>query len=231
MQEEELIGRIKELRQIKPNQDWVVLTKNRILGGEKLTGEGRFLHFPNFFGMFARPKMALAALILLAIAAGAVTIVNYSLEPKIAQQDAKEAREELTQLQEQVLVLQKTIDETIEETAKKIAEVDLETTDPEDFKKIVLQARRVIKEAEEIESSFAVLGVKIDVEDLETATDELTDKALAKVEIEERIEVWENMAASGALSQEEEELLEEIKELMGQKKYLEAWELFLTNQE
>lgn len=32
MIEKELIGKIKELRQIKPNQDWVFLTKNRILG-------------------------------------------------------------------------------------------------------------------------------------------------------------------------------------------------------
>ena len=34
MQEKELIAKIKGLKQIKPNQEWVFLAKNRILGLE-----------------------------------------------------------------------------------------------------------------------------------------------------------------------------------------------------
>lgn len=35
MEEKELISKIQKLRQIKPDQDWVVLTKSQILGEEK----------------------------------------------------------------------------------------------------------------------------------------------------------------------------------------------------
>ena len=35
MTEKELIAKIQELRQLKPRQDWVVLTKKQILGEEK----------------------------------------------------------------------------------------------------------------------------------------------------------------------------------------------------
>jgi len=36
MTENELIGKIRKLRQIKPRKDWVVLTKSQILGEEKM---------------------------------------------------------------------------------------------------------------------------------------------------------------------------------------------------
>jgi len=35
MTEKELIGKIRGLRQIRPNRDWVSLTKSQILGEEK----------------------------------------------------------------------------------------------------------------------------------------------------------------------------------------------------
>ena len=34
MEEKELIAKIRELRQIRPNKDWVVLAKSQILGQE-----------------------------------------------------------------------------------------------------------------------------------------------------------------------------------------------------
>lgn len=40
--EKELIGKIKELRQVKPNKDWVLLTKTRILGEEPRFEESYF---------------------------------------------------------------------------------------------------------------------------------------------------------------------------------------------
>ena len=45
MTEKELIFKIRELRQIKPREDWVSLTKSQILGQEPVA-EIRFLHFP-----------------------------------------------------------------------------------------------------------------------------------------------------------------------------------------
>jgi hypothetical protein len=55
MEEKELIGKIRELRQIKPNRDWVVLTKNQILGEEPVT-QHRVLS--NVFFPFFRPVYA-----------------------------------------------------------------------------------------------------------------------------------------------------------------------------
>jgi len=55
MEEKKLIGQIRELRQIKPNKDWVALTKSRILGEKKieltpifLSSVGHYLRL--FFG-------------------------------------------------------------------------------------------------------------------------------------------------------------------------------------
>jgi len=48
MTEKELIAKIKELRQIKPKKDWVVLAKAQILGEEKLPVEVKPQHFSVF---------------------------------------------------------------------------------------------------------------------------------------------------------------------------------------
>jgi len=49
MEEKKILAQIKTLRQIKPNQQWVCLTKSRVLGAEALR---RSNHWPRFSTIF-----------------------------------------------------------------------------------------------------------------------------------------------------------------------------------
>jgi hypothetical protein len=69
MSEKELIGKLRELRQIKPNRDWVVLTKSQILGSE--VNQHRVLI--NFF------RLAYAGLFLVLILVGLFGISQRAL--------------------------------------------------------------------------------------------------------------------------------------------------------
>jgi len=66
MEEKQLIKKIKELRQIKPNKDWVFLTKNQILG-EKEEIKTRQFSFNWLFSPIRRPAFVLRGTIAAAI--------------------------------------------------------------------------------------------------------------------------------------------------------------------
>ena len=72
MNEKQLIRHFKELREIRPRKDWVLLTKNRILGESAFVplsgttaGNGIFSFFPLF-----RYKLAFAPIISVLIIIG-----------------------------------------------------------------------------------------------------------------------------------------------------------------
>ncbi len=67
MNENELFNKIKELKQIKPNQSWVVLTKNQILGGEP-SYRGRASVALFAFDFLRKPGFAVVAAVLLLFA-------------------------------------------------------------------------------------------------------------------------------------------------------------------
>jgi hypothetical protein len=68
MTEKQLFGTIKELRQIKPREDWVVFTKSQILGEEleTKTNYGLFNIFPRFIFQYKPAFATLAVLCILA---------------------------------------------------------------------------------------------------------------------------------------------------------------------
>ena len=51
MTEKELIGKIRELRQIQPKRDWVILTKNQILGGVEVRPQPFLFFRPAYAGL------------------------------------------------------------------------------------------------------------------------------------------------------------------------------------
>ncbi|MFH1894659.1 MAG: DUF5667 domain-containing protein [Patescibacteria group bacterium] len=70
MQEKELIGKIKELRNIKPSQNWVSFTKAKVLGEEpKVNWLSVLEFFPRL--VYKHSKLAFASLIIFGFVAGA----------------------------------------------------------------------------------------------------------------------------------------------------------------
>lgn len=74
MEQKQLIKKLQELRQIKPNQDWVALTKKQLLGAGEKTNI-----LETFSGFFALKTLAYASLSVLLIFAGVLAVAQYSL--------------------------------------------------------------------------------------------------------------------------------------------------------
>jgi hypothetical protein len=114
MTEKELIGRIRELGQIKPSRDWVVLTKNQILGPEPKGILFPFLRLASIslgatllilFGLFYFAQKALPGDFLYPIKKiaerGQAFLVSETELPKIQLELANKRLEELNKIVEQ----------------------------------------------------------------------------------------------------------------------------------
>lgn len=228
--EKELIGKIRELRQIKPRKDWVVLTKSQILGEEP-----KILFFPYFkpafaglvavlilFGLFGFAQNSLPGDLLYPIKKitekSQAVFVSEEEKPAFQLKLANERLEDLTKAP--VKNLAPTISEfqtNISEAAKNLTKIDATTSDPVVIKKIVEETKKLEKNKQKVES----LGMVIEGE----GTEEF-DNALAKV-VENLIKDLENQT----LTEEKEEILSQMKELFESRKYSEALELlYLINQ-
>jgi hypothetical protein len=76
MEEKEIIAKIKALREIKPNQEWVYLTKGRILSQELAPKQS----IAGFFGnLLLQYRMALASVIMVGLTSGAFIFAQGAL--------------------------------------------------------------------------------------------------------------------------------------------------------
>ena len=240
MVEKQLIGKIRQLRQIKPRKDWVSLTKTQILppttfregffgnifSPEKWWGVPYFK--PAFavciavfllFGMFGVVKNSLPGDLLYTIRKIAhesqAVFISENEKPAFQLRLANDRLEVLTKAP--VKNLAPTITEfqaNISEAAKSLSKIDATTSDSVVIKGIVEETKKLEENKQKVES----LGVVIE------GTNEL-DNALAKV--------TGNLIAdleTRTLSKEKEKILEEMKKLFEEKKYSEALELYLINQ-
>jgi len=218
MEEKELIGKIRGLRQIKPNRDWVSLTKSQILGEEK-----------KYTSLFLFPVLKLrpvyAGLIAVLILFGLIGFAKNSLPgdllypiKKIAQKSravfvseeekpafqlklANQRLEDLTKASTKNLA--PTINEfqaNISEAAKTISKIDATTSDPIVTKKIVEEAQKLKKNKQIAETLGVVTG----------ETEELEEALIPyyKVEAERQIKDLE----SRTLTENQQKLLTEAKE-------------------
>ncbi len=228
MTEKELIGKIQELRQIRPRKDWVVLTKSQILGEEP-----KVLFFPFF-------KPAFAGLVTISILFGVFGLAQNSLPgdslyliKKITEKSqavfvSKEEKptfqlkltnqrlEELAKIVEanQVEKLAPAINEvqtSIAQTSQNLKEV----AEPEKVAKAVVEETQKLKETkQEIEQ---VLATKIVSEEAE----EEFEEALLPC-----YKAWAEMLItdleSGTLTEAQQEMLESAKEDIEQGNYERA---------
>lgn len=238
MTETELIQKIKELREIKPRKDWVLLAKTQILGSEPNIGLRSI--FPPLF----RYRPALVTLLVFFILIGVfgfaqntvpgdllypvkkiveTSEVIFSSEmekPKIRLELANRRLRELNWIAEKNLV--KNLAPAIEEFQSSVTEAAKGLTkirDSEINPKIVKEVAKLAQELEENKEKVEALGVVVG------ETEEL-DNALAQL-VEREINILE----SQSLTEAQQELLVEIKNLYQAGEYSEALEkiLILSN--
>jgi len=231
MTEKELIGKIQELRQIKPREDWVSLTKKEILGEEP-----GFTLFPFFkpafagfiavfiiFGVFgfgfvknSLPGDLLYSIRKIAHKSQAV-FVSEEEKPAFQLKLANDRLEDLTKVSAKNLA--PTLNEfqaNISEAARNLAKIEATTSDLIIIKKIVEETKKLEENKQKVQALGVVIG--------ENSTEEL-DNALAKI-VGNLIEDLEIRTLTG----EKEAILNEMKELFEDGKYSEALELYFINQ-
>lgn len=234
--EKQLIGKVRKLRQIRPRKDWVSLTKKEILGEEP-----GFSFFPYFkpalaglitifvlFGVlgYGLVKNSLPGDLLYAVKKavhqGQAVFISEAEKPAFQLKLANDRLEDLTKAPAKNLA--PTISEfqaNIAEAAKNLAKMDATTSNPVVIEKLV----EGMKELEESIKRVTSLGIVVG----DGAVEEVKS-IVAKWEVENIIEILENQSLLGALTEEKQEILSEMKELFEEGEYSAALELYLINQ-
>jgi len=227
MTEKELIGKIRELRQIQPRKEWVSLTKTQILGEEESKLDSIISVFHVFF-----LKPAYAGLIVVFVLFGLFGISQNSLPgdllypikkiteksqavfvseeelPKYNLEIANKRLDELNQIAQtnQVKKLAPAISE-FQAKASEAAESLAKAKKP-DVEKIVAQTKKLEENKQKVEE---VLATKIETEEY--------DNALAQI-VESQIKDLEGRT----LTEIQQELLAEAKELYEAGNFAQALE-------
>jgi len=224
MREKELIAKIRELRQIKPNKDWVILTKSQILGQEPKMDLSLFFRrsvwasltlFIILFLVFIIAQNSLPGDLLYPIKKiterSQAVFVSEDEMPKVQLELANKRLEELTKIAEtnQVKKLAPAINEfqaSISEAAKKIA-----TAKKPDLKEITKETKKIEEGKQKVEALGIVIG----------ETEEL-DNTLASI-VEREIKELEGRS----LTEAQEEILAQAKENFEAGNYSQAMEKIL----
>jgi len=233
MDEKDLIAKIKELSKIKPREDWVLLTKNQILGPDSRAKGEQFSVISVLRGWVFRPRMAYAFVVMLGLFISAFGFAQNSLpgdllyplkkiteksqavfvseaeQPKVQLEMVNKRLDELTKIVEKNAV--KNLAPAINETKNSISNAakNLKKAKPDPV--IISEVKKIEKKTIEIRS----LGIVIEGE-------EEFDAALI-----ERIKNQADILEAEKLTNEEVKILEEVKEKIGEEKYAEAWEKIL----
>lgn len=232
--ETELIKKIQKLREVKPSKNWVVLTKNQILGEEFVPEASPKM---SFWGLF-QYKYSFASLVIILVLLGTFTFAQdalpgdflYSLKkvgekarvsflpeeekPHLQLEYANEKLESLVK----VVQAQNTkkVAPIIEEYQANVSEAakSLNKISKLDVGEIVQKTRKIEENKQKIEALGIIVG----------ETEELNN-ALAQI-VEGQIEDLKK----ASLSEKQEEFLLEIEEDYEEKNYSEALEkiLFLS---
>ncbi|MFA4998913.1 MAG: DUF5667 domain-containing protein [Candidatus Paceibacterota bacterium] len=224
--EKELISKLQELRQIKPEKDWVSLTKTRILGED-----------PGFYFLpFFKPALVGATFAFVLFVFGFVQnsvpgdflysvkkiaekgqaiFVSDQERPQANLELAGKRLEELAKIAEtnQTRKLPQAINEF--QTSVSEANKSLErNADP-------VAVKRIVDQIEKKMQAISSLGVVVDGEELGELIQN-TDRRYAEYLISE--------LEKNALTEEQEEILNQMKELAEEGNYSAALELYLTSQ-
>ena len=241
MTEAELIKKIQELKQIQPRKDWVVLTKSQILGEEQ---KRELTPFSLIDGLrlFFQYKPALVGVLSILILFGTFVFARNSLpgdlfypikriteksqaifvseneKPQASLELANKRLEELTKITEtnQVKKIAPAVNEfqaSVSEATKNLSRMEATSSDPAAIKKIVDGTKELGGKIQEVKSLGVVIGEE-EFDELQGVSDKLEVNLLIS-DLEKR-----------TLTEEQEEILNQMKELAEEGKYSEALAMF-----
>jgi len=237
MTEKQLIAKIKELQQIKPSNDWVVLTKKQILGEEKPVpvfsfisfireiqkGErfvfqhkpafATFLVFAILFGLFGFAQNSVPGDTLFSVKKitekSQTVFISEKGQPKHDLELANRRLDDLAKIAEanQTQKLTSAINEyqeSVSKAAESLAEAEV--------KEVVSEIKKLEEKTEKVKS----LGIEIgESEEWDNALAEITEREVEDLE-------------ARTLTEEQEEVLVEVKEDCGAENYSDALIKILT---
>src|SRR4030042_610036 len=200
MTENELIGEIRKLRQIKPNKDWVVLTKDRIIGEADRERVSIISFFPVLrpvyaglvfvfiiFGVFGISQNALPGDLLYPIKkiterSQAIFVSEEEL-PKVQLELVSKRLEELSQITQKNDV--KKIAPAIQEFQANLSKAagNLTKTKNSDVPQIVSEIKKIKESKENIESSLATVIGESEMRDLDSALLQLIEREIKYLEV------------------------------------------------
>ncbi len=237
MKEKELIAKLRKLRQIKPSQEWAILTKGQILGQEEKYENPATIVLSTFRMIFAKPAYAGLAVVFVFLGLfGTFAFAQKSLPGDklylmkkiservqavfVSEEDLPIAQLELTnkRLEELAKIAQenrvKNLPSAINETRASISEANknlAKASSPAEIKKIVDE---IEEKAQIISQTLGVAFGETELEELKQSSDRLYAEDLISV------------LGASTLSEEQEEVLIRMKELVEEEKYSEALILF-----
>lgn len=234
MNEKELIGKLRKLRQIEPSKNWVILTKKRILGEEtERKWTSIFEVLPRL--IFQYNKFAFATLIFLGFLASAFTFAQNSLPgdpiyilkkvgektravfvseedlPRVQLELANKRLEELNTIAQTNQV--KKLAPAIQEFQSNVSQAarDLAKTQNPDVRKIVSETKKLEENKQKIEALGVVVG---ETKELDNALSQLVEREIK--DLEERTS-----------AKEQREILFKAKDDFGAGNYSDALEKIL----
>lgn len=232
MDEKELIGKIKELRQIKPNQNWVFLTKNRILGQEVSQPQ-----------VFLKPKWGLSPLRLLFlkpayvgalalfIIVGLFGFAQNSLPGDYLFSIKKMTERSQTFLasdEERAQISLGLVNKRLEELARIV-----ETNQTKKMAPALREFQAAVSEAVPGSNVREVVEIRKRTQELQSLGVVIEESGLQILELESLVGILENLIADleeSSLTAKQEVVLDIMKELVEKGEYAEALELYLRNQ-
>ena len=234
MTEKELIKKLKKLQEIKPSQDWVVLTKNQILSDNKdnKVKESFISQFISVFNVRPYLKPAFATALCFCLLFTVFSFAENALPGDLlysvkkigektklsltSEEGRTNAQLELTQrkLNELTIIAEENKGKNLASAVQEVEKAMKDTA--ETLKNTVLTADvREKVEAIEVQKEKVeeILAVKIDSQELDESMSDYY-----RILVEREIKEFESIE----LIPEQEELLKEIKELFEQGNYQEA---------
>jgi len=227
MKEKELISQLQQLRQIEPSKDWVISTKNQVLGESP-----KFTLFPYLkpafaglvcvfvlFGLFGFAQSSVPGDFLYSfkkIAEKSRTIFVSEQElPQTSLELANKRLEELTKIAEanQVKKLTPAIIEfqaSLSEAARSLSRMEATSSDPIAIKKIVEETKKLDEKKQLVEEALGVVFGGEEFDELQ----EVSEKLEVKMVIDD--------LETRTLNEEQAEILNRMKELAKEGKYSEA---------
>ncbi len=245
MNEKEIIAKLQLLREIKPEKEWVAVTKEKIIPQKRQSMWELFNYFGSkVFRPELRPAFAMSVFlaVIMGIALFGLISIDKTQAPVISinpNVNFNDPSEYLTLAEKKIQEIEKIAQDDgdgrivgiLQDTQKAIEKaaraLPPKPENPEKTKEIVRKVAEINKKAQEIKRE---LGVEIDSSVLTSKTEEMIKNGIEDT-TQELAHIQIQMLENSSLTEKQQELFEEAKILYNQGKYQEALEkiLILTN--